>query len=57
MKDQMKLDKASLYAKDIRIISLEKLVIQIGFDPTNVKPVKQLINKKNEDIAALKKQH
>ena len=31
MKTQMKLDKASLHAKDLRIKSLEDLVLQIGW--------------------------
>ena len=56
MRDQMKVDKASSYAKDLRIKSLEELVIQVGYDPANVKAVEQLVKKKNEDIAALRKQ-
>ena len=56
MKDQMKVDKASLYAKYLRIKSLEELVLQIGYDPENVKATEQLVKKKNEDIAALRKQ-
>ena len=56
MRDQMKVDKASSYAKDLRIKSLEELVIQVGYDPSNVKAAEQLVKKKNEDIAALRKQ-
>ena len=33
MRDQMKVDKASSYAKDLRVKSLEELVIQVGYDP------------------------
>ena len=56
MKSQMKLDKVSLYAKDLRIKSLEELVLQVGYDPANVKAAELLVKKKNEDIAALRKQ-
>ena len=52
----MNLDKASLYAKDLRIKALEELVLQVGYDPTNIKAEKLLVKKKNEDIAALRKQ-
>ena len=41
MRDQMKVDKASSYAKDLRIKSLEELVIQVGYDPANVKVAEQ----------------
>ena len=37
MTDQMNVDKASSYAKDLRIKSLEELVIQVGYDPAKVK--------------------
>ena len=33
MKNQMRLDKDSLHAKDLRIKSLEDLVLQIGVGP------------------------
>ena len=33
MQYQMKMDKASLYAKDLRIKPLEELVLQVGYDP------------------------
>ena len=56
MRDQMKVEKASSYAKDIRIKFLEELVIQVGYDPANVKAAEQLVKKKNEDIATLRKQ-
>ena len=36
MQDQMKLDKGSLYAKDLRIKALEDLILQVGYDPSNV---------------------
>ena len=51
----MKMDKSSLYAKDLRIKSLEELVLQVGYDPANIKAAKSLVKKKNEDIAALRK--
>ena len=36
MQDQMKQDKASLYAKDLRIKTLEDLILQVGYDRSNV---------------------
>ena len=56
MKDQMKVDKASLYAKDLRIKSLEELVMQVGYVPANVKAAEDFVKKSNVDIAALRKQ-
>ena len=56
MRDQMKVDKAFSYAKDLRIKSLEELVIQVGYDPANVKVAKELVKKNNVDIEALRKQ-
>lgn len=35
---------------------MEDLVIEVGHDPNDIKFAKKLIKKKNEDIAALKKQ-
>ena len=52
----MKLDKGSLYAKDIRIKALEDLILQVGYDPSNVQVAELLIKKNNDDIAALRKQ-
>ena len=53
---QLQLEKASSQAKDIRIKTLEDLVIELGHAPKDVKEAEQLIKKKNDDIAALKKQ-
>ena len=39
-----------------KIKSLEDLIIELGHDPKDIKVVEQLIKKKNEDIASLKKQ-
>ena len=36
--------------------SLDKLVIEIGYNPNDIKAIEKLIHKKNEDITALKKQ-
>ena len=52
---QYKLEKASSYAKDNIIKSLKDLVIELSHDPSDIKAIEQLIKKKNEDIAALKK--
>ena len=56
LQDQMKLDKASLHVKDLRIKSLEDLVLQFGVDPSNIQVSQALIKQKNEDIADLRKQ-
>ena len=56
IRDQLKLEKSSSQAKDTRIKSLEELVIDVGYDPKNVKFAEELIKKKNAEIAALKKQ-
>jgi hypothetical protein len=53
---QLKLEKISSFAKDNRIKTLEELVLKIGYDPSNVKEVEEMIKKKNADIASLRKQ-
>jgi len=50
------LGKASSLAKDNRIKSLEEIIIELGHDPKDAKGIKTLIKKKEEDIAALRKQ-
>ena len=52
----MNVENISSLAKDNKIKSLEELVLNIGYDPTNVKAVEKLIKKKNADIASLRKQ-
>ena len=52
----MRLDKASLQAKEMRIKSLEDLVLQIGVDPSNIQDAQTLIRQNNDDITALRKQ-
>ena len=56
LQNQMRLDKASLYANNLRIKALEDIVIEAGGDPANIEGEKVLIKQKNEDIAALRKQ-
>jgi len=53
---QLQLEKASSYAKDNRIKSLEELTIGLGHDPKDVKAIEALIKKNDEDIATLRKQ-
>jgi hypothetical protein len=53
---QLKLENISSFAKDNRIKTLEELVLNIGYDPSNVKAVEEMIKKKNADIASLRKQ-
>lgn len=53
---QMELEKASSQAKDNRIKSLEEIIIELGHDPNDPKGVQALMNKKYEDITALRRQ-
>jgi hypothetical protein len=53
---QLKLEMISSVSKDNKIKTLEELVLKIGYDPLNVKAVEGMINKKNDDIASLRKQ-
>jgi len=43
-------------SKDNRVKSLEGLMIKIGYDPTDVKAIEDIIKKKNANISALRKQ-
>jgi hypothetical protein len=52
---QLKLEKISSFAKDNRIKMLEELVLKIYYDPSNVKEVEEMLKKKNDDIASLRK--
>jgi hypothetical protein len=52
----LKLENISSFAKDNRIKTLEELVLKIGYDPSNVKAVKEMLEKKNVDIPSLRKQ-
>jgi hypothetical protein len=53
---QLKLEKISSFAKDNKIKTLEELVLKIGYDPSNVKEVKETLKKKNVNIESLRKQ-
>jgi hypothetical protein len=53
---QLKMEKISSFAKDNRIKTLEELVLKIGYDPSNIKAVEEMIKKNNADIASLRKQ-
>jgi hypothetical protein len=53
---QLKLENISSFAKDNRIKTLEELVLKIGYDPSNVKAVEEMLKKKNADIGSLRKQ-
>jgi hypothetical protein len=52
---QLTLEKVSSFAKDNRIKSLEELVLNIGYYPSNVKVYEELLNKKNVVITSLRK--
>jgi hypothetical protein len=56
IQSQLKMDNISSLAKDNKIKSLEELVLNIGYDPTNVKAAEELLEKKNDDIGSLRKQ-
>ena len=48
--------KFSTMAKDSRIKYLEDLVVNIGYDTTNVQDVEEILKKNNADTIALRKQ-
>jgi glucosamine 6-phosphate synthetase-like amidotransferase/phosphosugar isomerase protein len=56
IQSQLKLDKISSLAKDNNIESLEELVLNIGYDRSNVKADEEFLKKKNVDIESLKNQ-
>jgi len=53
---QLDLEKMSSSAKDNRIKTLEEIIVDLGHDPKDPKGVMALMKKKDDDIAALKKQ-
>jgi len=53
---QLDLEKLSSSAKDNRIKTLEEIIVDLGHDPKGPKAVKALMKKKDDDIAALRKQ-
>ena len=53
---QLKLENISSFQKDNKIKTLEELILNIGYDPSNVKAVEEMIKKKNANIASLRKQ-
>ena len=55
IRGQLNLENTSSQAKDNIIKSLEYLVIEVGYDPKNVKAADKLIKKNNANIVALKK--
>jgi hypothetical protein len=56
VQSQLKLEQMYLLAKDNKIKSIEELVLKIGYDPSNVNATEELLKKKNDDIASLRKQ-
>jgi hypothetical protein len=49
----LKLEKISSLTKDNKIKYLEELVLIMGYDPSNVKAVEEILKKNNVDIASL----
>lgn len=52
---QLKMERIWSQSKDNKIKSLEELVVNIGYDPSDVKATKEIIKKEEMDIASLKK--
>jgi hypothetical protein len=52
---QLKMEKISSLAKENNMKSLEELVFNIGYDPSNVKETEEAPKKKISDIASLRK--
>lgn len=55
VKSKLKMEKVFALAKDTRIKNMEELVIKVGYDPTNINAVEELVKKKNLDIVTLRK--
>lgn len=55
IQSQLKLENISSLAKHTKIKSLEDLVIKLGYDPSNLKAIEEVIRRKNKDMATLKK--
>ena len=53
---QLDLERLPSSAKDNRIKTLEDIIVDLGHDPKDPKGVKALIKKKEDDIAALRRQ-
>jgi len=53
---QLDLERLSSSAKDNRIKTLEDIIVEQGYDPKDPKGVKALMKKKEDDIAALRRQ-
>jgi hypothetical protein len=55
VQSQLKLENISSLAKDNKIKSLEEMVLKIGYYPSDVKAIEELLKKKNVDIESLMK--
>ena len=53
---QLQIEKNSSQAKENRIKTLEEIIIGLGYNPKDSKSIEALIKKKDDDIAALRKQ-
>ena len=51
---QLKLEKVSSFTKDNRIKSLEEMVLKIGYDPSDVKVVEEMLKLIMEQNAQIK---
>ena len=53
---QLKLERIYSLAKDTRIGTLEDLVIKLGYGPSDVKAMEEIIKKNNAYVTTLRKQ-
>lgn len=56
MHSHLKIERMSSMAKDTKIKTMEELVFKLGYDPSDVKEVEEVIIRKNVDIQSLRKQ-
>lgn len=55
IQSQLNLEKVSSLAKDTKFQYLENIVLRMGYDPSNINVVEELIKKNNTEVVELKK--
>jgi len=55
MDSQLKIERMPSLTKDTITKALEDVVIKLGYDPSDIKEVEDMIKNKNDDIQALRK--
>lgn len=56
IQSQLKLEKVSSLAKDTKIQSLKNLVLRMGYDPSNINVIEEIIKVNKTEVVTLKKQ-